>query len=743
MQFTIGAPALDKQFYGRTVQLRLLRNRPWAWICGQRRIGKSSLLRKVEQDVRDAGGLPLFTDLVDLDQAPDGQKLFRLVFRTNNRVLEERGLRLAQFNTLPPLERFSTLLERLGDGPGGQGQGGVAFLWDEAERLIELEQHDPGFLDQLGARLQRFARFRFLLGASQSLRVLYDSSCQFLDGFPWVPLGGLDDSECRSFLQGEQQDPWSPPLADEVVGQASQWSGGHPFLLQRLGEKLALSLPAAGARGAAASSDGGRITGAVVRGCQPPILRDRQVLDLFRDDFRRLSAHQQTVLRGLCGAAPGAGLTTPQLAAAAGLTATQAEDARQFLADYGYVTAGETAALRFEFYRDFTFVQGQEPGLEPKAASEPAERLRPELFRPAQLFVRDLSGDRKQMQLEFTLTLPTKATGLSDKKAIKRSELDSLLATITPRPPSMEQEQIFGKALAELVLPAAIARALVRLRDHYTVIDHDKPAAGIPWELMAIDDWFPAGGTGMSHRFTPRAGATEQLEAWFHKRPQTDTLRALLIVNPTGDLPGAEQEGAMLRQVFAADPAIDLEIIPDPGRKNDRPTRDRVRDALRSGRFDAVHYAGHAFFDPRSPERSGLVCAGDEVLSGKDLVGSGGMLPHLVVFNACESGRIRLRSAPAGKGASSGPEERLRGGASLAETLLAAGIGHYLGTFWEVGDDSAMAFARTFYGALGQGKSIGRALAAGRDVIRTQKSVDWLNYIHYGDCDFVLKHARR
>jgi hypothetical protein len=61
------------------------------------------------------------------------------------------------------------------------------------------------------------------------------------------------------------------------------------------------------------------------------------------------------------------------------------------------------------------------------------------------------------------------------------------------------------------------------------------------------------------------------------------------------------------------------------------------------------------------------------------------------------------------------------------------------GTFWKVDDDAAKSFARTFYGKLGEGKSIGRALAAGREAIKN--SVDWLNYIHYGDWDFVLKHS--
>ena len=48
-------------------------------------------------------------------------------------------------------------------------------------------------------------------------------------------------------------------------------------------------------------------------------------------------------------------------------------------------------------------------------------------------------------------------------------------------------------------------------------------------------------------------------------------------------------------------------------------TRARLLDEFRSGRYDAIHYAGHAFFDAASPSSSGILCAGGRVLSGADL----------------------------------------------------------------------------------------------------------------------------
>ena len=49
-----------------------------------------------------------------------------------------------------------------------------------------------------------------------------------------------------------------------------------------------------------------------------------------------------------------------------------------------------------------------------------------------------------------------------------------------------------------------------------------------------------------------------------------------------------------------------------------------------TGEYDVVHYAGHAYFDEFDRARSGILCSGDEVLSGADLA-SLSRLPALVV----------------------------------------------------------------------------------------------------------------
>jgi hypothetical protein len=55
-----------------------------------------------------------------------------------------------------------------------------------------------------------------------------------------------------------------------------------------------------------------------------------------------------------------------------------------------------------------------------------------------------------------------------------------------------------------------------------------------------------------------------------------------------------------------------------------------------------------------------------------------------------------------------------------------------------VGDASAKTFSDSFYAELMKGATIGSALQAARKAI-AGNSVDWADYIHYGDFSFVLK----
>jgi len=359
---------------------------------------------------------------------------------------------------------------------------------------------------------------------------------------------------------------------------------------------------------------------------------------------------------------------------------------------------------------------------------------------PIYLIVREMQDIQPEVTdaalgADFTLrasvlTAGNKSTVVTDTIDVVADTLNDCLQFIETRAFSPESLEGFGTKLADLVLPPLTRKALGGTRDRSLVVIHDARTSRIPWETVYNDDHFLSTGAGLSRKYEAEDLSVAK---WLEERRIAPDLKLLLVVNPTEDLPGADAEGARIEGILKADPRIHITKL-----ERREATWSAVRAAFRSGQYDVVHYAGHAFFDPYKRARSGIICHGRQVLSGADLA-SLETLPALMFFNACESGRVRSVKARQ-KGAATA--KRLETNVGLAEALLRAGVGNYIGTHWPVGDASATQFGETFYRAIIDGKSIGDSLQLGRLSLRTMSppSVDWANYIHYGSPHFVVKH---
>jgi hypothetical protein len=337
------------------------------------------------------------------------------------------------------------------------------------------------------------------------------------------------------------------------------------------------------------------------------------------------------------------------------------------------------------------------------------------------------------------LTPGGKATVLSGTLVVDPKRLDAALAPFRDVGSSRQWLEARGKDLAALLLPPDVQRGLWALQSYPLVIVHDAPAARVPWETLLLEDpeggagWFPAERAGTSRHY---AATNLSVAKWLDRRRQDDVLDVLLVVNPTGDLDGTLEEAARLEQLSSENQAIRLTKL-----EESQATKARLLAEFGSGRYDVVHYAGHAFFDPEMPSRSGIVCHGDQVLSGADLARLSS-LPALAFFNACEAARVRGRSRSTKKQAearSATPRERIEENVGLAEAFLRGGVASYVGTYWPVGDSAAAAFCKAFYGLLLSGEPMGSAVQAGRAAAASKSDVDWANYVHYGAVDFALK----
>ena len=332
--------------------------------------------------------------------------------------------------------------------------------------------------------------------------------------------------------------------------------------------------------------------------------------------------------------------------------------------------------------------------------------------------------DKRETWRASLLTGAGTAAIFSQSQEFTTSALDRLDDAFASPALTGARVKELGRKLGTLVLNPALGEALYAARGQALSVVHDAAASRVPWEALNLRGWFPALDSGLSRRYATADLVPARFDAG--RRAQQE-LGVLVIANPTGDLPGAELERDRIAKILGGSRGVRVTEV-----AGESATLARVTAEFESGRHDVIHYAGHAFFDAQRPGESGLVLADGE-LTGTALAALG-RLPPLVVFNACESARLRRRA----RGGATDRAQSIAKNLSLAETLLRAGLAHYVGTHWAVDDASASAFASVFYREVLR-TSIGAALVKARRAIHARRSPDWADYIHYGDAEFRLK----
>jgi CHAT domain len=366
------------------------------------------------------------------------------------------------------------------------------------------------------------------------------------------------------------------------------------------------------------------------------------------------------------------------------------------------------------------------------SADGPAQRAtalkarRPEARQrdPVYLLVTLVAQGRSEYQCRSSLlTAGAKAAVLSGAVRVSRKALRAYLAPAESGQLAPRDMARFGSGLAQLLLPESVRAGLAAMQSRPVVVVHDGEGSRVPWETLHTGNVHPALAGGLTRRY---ASDTLTVARWNEHRAPGTRLQVLVVVDPTLDLPGAADEGAALSRMLRAGGA-EVELLSGAAA-----TRRALLQEFASGRHDVLHFAGHGFFDASDPGNSGLVCAGHEVLRGADLDGLGN-LPALVFFNACEAARVR-RSRQA-------PGARLfafRRSTSVAEAFLGGGVANFIGTHWPVGDQAALVFSTSFYQQLLDGALLGVCVLAARRQVAAIGSVDWADYVLYGDHDFTV-----
>ncbi len=192
--------------------------------------------------------------------------------------------------------------------------------------------------------------------------------------------------------------------------------------------------------------------------------------------------------------------------------------------------------------------------------------------------------------------------------------------------------------------------------------------------------------------------------------PSELNLSSAAFVLPDDSLESAKAETNTLRQLVESNGILTDVAISDI---------DRLIQLLDNADFDLLHFACHNTFKPKSPASSGIMM-GEVPFQLSLLTG----LPKqfhfpLVFMNSCRSdGQAPIYTRHTG----------------WAIRFLAAGAGAFVGTLWEVRDQSAHIFAKEFYKAILADQNLGDSLKAARNAIKDEPGdPTWLAYTLYGD----------
>jgi hypothetical protein len=265
-----------------------------------------------------------------------------------------------------------------------------------------------------------------------------------------------------------------------------------------------------------------------------------------------------------------------------------------------------------------------------------------------------------------------------------------------------------GEDFTRDLLSEELRQKLLDLRSSVRTIEVVCDENWVPWELLRL--WprggEPSGGQFLCELFAVTRGTPSPAV------PSRLALRHLAAVVPRDpDLPHLEREAEVLLSLVAAGRTV--ERIPARRRE--------VIDALRSGHYDAWHFAGHCDAREKNPGRWRLVLDDGELLA-RDVSSLRGRFAErrpLVFLNACSSARAGL--------ALSG----LRG---VAPSFLEAGAAAVVGTLWPLRNSKATAFAELFYRQLFAGIPLGECVRTSRLQLRDRFAGDptWLAYTAYG-----------
>lgn len=283
------------------------------------------------------------------------------------------------------------------------------------------------------------------------------------------------------------------------------------------------------------------------------------------------------------------------------------------------------------------------------------------------------------------------------------TSIDSLLEMAIQYPE--DELDYIAERLTAIMLPPPIHEALAAAEARTLLVSGDASLPSVPWEALG-----PAGDQLGLRLQVCRSPSLLRTATQVAAAPEAEVIvdRALLVADPTGDLPAARREGTNVRELLAAH-GTDVTVLT---------ACSRAEFAHALPTFPLVHFAGHTNFLRNDPPSSHFVLA-DGPFTAADLVSTPLHSGGLFVLGSCES-------------AQAGPKTAGGGGLGLATALLLNGAGSVVGTNWLAEDSESLATAEHLYPHLLRGKSVAAALHETRRELYRRGNPGWTSFTVMG-----------
>ena len=221
--FSAGNWVCGENFFGRKSLIAsiLSSNETCDWVIGQRRIGKTSLLRQIEHEVNEKND-KAFGLYWDIQGSYDGKGFFDSLYDALEDSLDQYQDKWKKFEldweesgTAPKLlKKLSKALQKM--------EMRLFLLIDEAEELINIGKQDPVQLSKLRRFFQTNRNVHTVLASTPRLEQLYKTmetnTSPFLHGFNVSFLGNLEESEGIRLLSQGIKDPVDMEALIELTG---------------------------------------------------------------------------------------------------------------------------------------------------------------------------------------------------------------------------------------------------------------------------------------------------------------------------------------------------------------------------------------------------------------------------------------------------------------------------------------------------------------------------------------------